>query len=317
LGEGSENTRNLCAEFLADGRDLILWNSYPDEPSYDDEPSDESSLVIAHAREADHYSNLRPVGDLSYATRVRSGPHGVLIVTQERHGVHVLDLATGRIINTLPISVVGDPIIRSESTHSSEPILIVGTDYGRVIGWNWEADRLLFSRGYFPREDIVWIDSLAIDENEGLVWFAEGSVIYGLSLSDGAVIHEVELGKAFGAGPIAVQSDLRLIAVGSRKVTRLYKRSDNKVQLVFKIAHPEPLGSEVRFSPDGQVLAATSGLPFFGSSLRVVETMSGKVIFTLADTDDEEDEESEFRHAFGPISFSADSELLALGDGSR
>jgi hypothetical protein len=77
------------------------------------------------------------------------------------------------------------------------------------------------------------------------------------------------------------------------------------------------LGSEVRFSPDGQVLAATSGLPFFGSSLRVVETMSGKVIFTLADTDDEEGEESEFRHAFGPISFSADSELLALGDGSR
>lgn len=177
-------TPSLNGEFIFGTLDLVAWEASTDGPA---------SPIGLFRRQAHSYS-YTPVESITFATRIRSGPDGWVVVTQERRGVHVIDLTDSRPSKFLPIESVGEPIIRSEAQHQALPLVAIGTDYGKVVLWDWHRDELIFEKRYFPREDIVWISSLAFNGSGDSLAFSVGNSLFCVRTGNGELVSKQELG---------------------------------------------------------------------------------------------------------------------------
>jgi hypothetical protein len=111
------------------------------------------------------------VKSVSFATRIKVASSGEFVVVQERDGVLVIDAGTMSVTAELPFNRIDDrPFIRSEALHPALPIVIVGTDYGKLVAWNWQSDEIVFDRHYFTPGEVEWINSLAIDSQQRVVF---------------------------------------------------------------------------------------------------------------------------------------------------
>jgi len=211
-----------------------------------------------------------------------------------------------------------DPIIRSEVVHPTEPIVILGTDYGLLLAWDWVRNSVLFRKRYFPRSDIVWMTGLAVDARNNMLLFVESNVLYEVRLTDGEILRKTSLGVPEETGKISFHGSDALLAVGGLMHTRLYK-VDPEPTLLWEVPNPLPLVSRVCFSPDGRLLAVLAGMGFGGTALMIVNVSTGRVL-------------SRHGQVWPPknmtltkwmglsirwMSFSSTSELLAVGEGGR
>ncbi len=298
------NLPHLRAEFICTSRDLVVWNESIDGPS---------GSVLYYKEFSGKY-HCEELSFIPFATRIATNPNRDLIVIREKEGVFVYIKDNRTIKSVLPIERIGEPIIRSEVVHPKFPLVVVGTDYGKVVAWNYERNNIVFQRRYFPRKDIVWISGLAIDDLAGEVLFCVENVLYRIRLSDGNVVLKKSLGTSEETGAIALSKELGYIAIGTVMNASIYKMGE-KQDLMYKVQIGSPLVNELRFSPNGKLLGIIHGMGSEGRRAIIVDGRSGKVL-------------SRFNNAWftpsqlsvggiGSLSFSDDGGLIAVGEGGR
>ena len=296
----------LSAEFLPGRGDVVVW-----------EPSDEGPQgFIGLGRRTDLSFDLTPVSPVPFATRVTPGPPGSLVVTQERRGLSVIDAAAWRVTSFLPISEIGDPIIRSESVHRSAPVLVVGTDYGRVVGWNWYEGRLLFRRD-LSQHQLAWITGLAIDaaENVALVVSSSSKQLHEVNLDNGETVRELDLIEDENYA-VDLHPESGLVAVGGTMALSLFRRSREGLESCFTIYNDHPMTRGVRFSPDGTIVVTACGMLGKGI-VTVIDTRSGETIERITRVFSDHGVDPRWFQELQGGSFSDSSDLMAIGQGSR
>jgi TIR domain len=298
----------VAGEFIGSSEDLALWNDWGGE--------EHRSPVIARSEDGYHGEHL--LATAHPATRVRRATARFLALTHERERLTIFDAGVRRAVAWLPVDEIGDPIIRSEAAHPTEPLIVLGTDYGLILCWNWEENRIVFRRQFFPKEDIVWISGLAIDDEEDTVWFAAGNVLFGLAMADGQSRYEIELGETEETGGIACHPEHQLFAIGGIMATCLYRRRGDSCEMVHRLENRFPMTRELAFTPDGKVLGVVTGV-FGPGRASLIDVGSLEVIMTVDDEFDADGKLSrdQLASSIWAMRFSESSELMALGQGAR
>lgn len=298
---------SLAGEFLSGTHDLVVWMEADEGPK----------PVGLYRTQYDSYS-FQPLEAFSYATRIRAA-RGHFLVIQELEGIRVFENGSQRAVSSLPIVSVGDPVIRSEALHPTLPWVAIGTDYGRVVVWDWLEDRIMFHRHNFPAGEINWISALSFSRTEGgadsLLLCVDNSIIR-LRADNGELLSQSPVGPPEETTALDA-NDLRgSFAVGGVMDSKVYKQG-RKPTLLYQIRNSGPLVKGLRFSPDGRLLGIVDG-GLGGSSVSVVEAASGASIHR-------------FVEVWPPggsgrwpsyiikrsVSFSSDGRLVAIGEGGR
>lgn len=302
LGTGS-----LCGEFIVGTSDLIVWEESTDGPS--------APIGLYKANITSY--NFTPIESILFATRIHSGPGGWIIATQEREGIHVFDLTGRKTAKFLSIHDVGEPIIRSEAQHHDLPIVAVGTDYGKVVLWNWQRNKVIFSKRYFPREQIVWISGLAFSASGDMLAFCVNNSLYCVSTKNGDLLSEQKLGTSEETTNIAINRLNGRVAVGGVMDTKVYK-SVREHSNIYQVQNMGPLVWELRFSHDGSLLGIVSG-GFGASGVTLVDSIQGNVLQRFAQVWPPSKANQTFFGfpAKNRISFSDAAGLIAVGEGGR
>ncbi len=306
------DSSGLCGEFLFNSRDLVLWEESMDGPK----------APVALFQHSDDGSYVRATTDLNqqipFARRIRSTPSGGLICIQERAGVSYVDVSRAIVTRGVRVPIAEDPIIRSEVVHPAEPIVVLGTDYGMLVAWDWVRNSVLFRRRYFPRSDIIWMTALAIDARNNLLLFVVSNVLYEVRLTDGELLRQRSLGPPEETGRIAFHARNSLLAVGGLMHTRLYK-TDVEPALLWEIQNPLPLVHQICFSPDGRLLAVLAGMGIGGTALMIVDVSAGRVVSRHGQVWPPKNMSMKQWFGLGIrwVSFSTTSDLLAIGEGGR
>src|ERR1041385_7118084 len=150
---------SLSGGFLPGGRDLVVWRQSKEGPT---------GAIGIYIEQKGKYL-YRAFDLVNYATRVRAAADGQFLITQERESIYVVDAKTLSSTAFFPIDSVGDPIIRPESAHPYLPLVAIGTDYGRVVIWNWREDKIVFSRHHLPAGEVNWISALTFAPDDVLL----------------------------------------------------------------------------------------------------------------------------------------------------
>jgi hypothetical protein len=299
---------SLRGEFLSGTHDVVVWEDSMDGPA--------SPIGVFRAK-AKSYS-YTSVESIPFATRIRSGPDGWIIATQERRGVHVIDLTGSRPSRFLPIEAVGEPIIRSEAQHHVLPLLALGTDYGKVVLWDWSQDEVVFEKRYFPRESIVWISALAFrSSGEELVFCVNNSLLC-VRTKDGEKTSEQQLGFEEETVCVAVNCQSGAVAVGGIMDTKVYT-SIQEPSLIYQVRNSVPMVEDLRFSPDGSLLGIVDGGGLGGSGVIVVESTRGDSIQRFAQIwpTSKKGPTTRLFASGRSVSFSETGGLVAVGEGGR
>ncbi len=300
----------LQGEFIPRTHDLIVWVESSDGPK--------SQVARYLAQDAGYLMEL--MKSVPFATRVKVTLNGDIVIVQERDGVLVLDARTMSVKARLPFSRVDDrPFIRSETLQPDLPIVIVGTDYGKLVAWNWESDEIVFNKHYFTPGKVEWINSLAIDSQQRCVLFVVNNVLFRIQLSDGQILQKEELGAPEETSGLAFCNVNRLLAVGGLMETRVYHLGV-PCRHAYTILNGRPLAQEIRFSDDGQLLAILSGMGVGGNAATVRDARTGAVLRGFSDVypgSSSTKANDLFSLSVRSISFSDDGKLLAIGEGGR
>jgi len=306
------DSSGLCGEFLSNSRDLVLWEESMDGPQG----------PVALFRHNDDGSYVRATTDLNhqipYATRIRATSAGGLICIQERAGVSYVDPRLATVTRGVSVPIAEDPIIRSEVVHPTEQMVVLGTDYGMLVAWDWVENSVLFRRRYFPRSDIIWMTALAIDARNNLLLFVVSNVLYEVRLTDGELLRQRSLGLPEETGRIAFHAQDDLLAVGGLMHTRLYKGRIEPT-LLWEIQNPLPLVHQICFSPDGRLLAVLAGMGLGGTALMIVDVRAGRVVSRHGQVWPPKSMSVNRWLGLGIrwVSFCSISDLLAIGEGGR
>lgn len=297
----------LRAEFMAASKDLVVWNESMEGPH---EP-------VFYFREAAGKYHCEELPDIQFATRIVTTPARDLVVIREREGVFVFTESGKEAGNSLPIETVDEPIIRSEVVHPKLPIVVVGTDYGKILAWDYKQGKVIFEKRYFPRKDIVWISGLAIDAVAEQVLFCIGNDLYRVSLHDGQVASKTTLGASVETGALAINRDLDLLAVGGMMSATVYKGVADP-HVLHEVPITNPLVASLQFSSSGNLLGIVSGLGFGGNGAVIVESTSGKVLKRFYSTMNSSLTFKQFLTiGVRSISFASDDTVIATGEGER
>jgi hypothetical protein len=302
----------LCGEFLKTSPTLVVWEESMEGPR---------APVLSFERETERATSYSEIGLgelIPYATRIRATSDGGLVCIQERDSVMYVDPTLSRVTPGITMPRDNDPIIRSEAIHPADSLIVVGTDYGMLVAWNWVKDSVVFQKRYFPRNDIVWMTGLAIDANKNTLLFVEGNVLYEVRLRDGDVLSKKSLGSPEETGKIAFHGSTGLLAVGSLMYTRLYD-NNSEPQLLWEVPNPLPLVHEICFSPNGKFLAVLAGTGLGGTAVMLIDVSTGRVLARHAQVWPPKDTSliEWMRLGIRWISFSSGSDLLAVGEGGR
>lgn len=299
----------LAGEFLSGTHDLVVWMEAAEGPK---------GPVGLYRAKSDSYS-FQPLEAVPYATRIRAA-RGHFLVIQEREGVRVFENDSRRAVNSLPIGSVGDPIIRAEALHPTLPWVAIGTDYGRVVVWDWLEDRILFQRHNFPAGEVNWISGLSFsrtkDGADSLLLCVDNSIIR-LRADDGELLSQSPVGPSEETTALDVNFLCGTFAIGGVMDAKVYKQGRDPA-LLYKIRNSAPLVKDLRFSSDGRLLGIVDGSGLGGSSVSVVEAVFGASIYRFGEIWPPAG--SGMWPSFiinRSVSFSSDSRLVAIGEGGR
>ncbi len=312
IGDSLKSSR-LRGEFLFNTRDLVLWE--------ESELGPEATVRLFEH----HGGSYQPAandlnGLIPYATRIHAAAVGGVVVVQEHAGIFHLDPSSTGVTRSVLMPILGDPMIGAEVVHPAAAVVVFGTHYGMLVAWDWARNEMLFCRRYFPRDDIVWMTALAVDERSDLIFFAVNNVLYDVRLADGELVRKRPLGPVEETAAIAFSARAGLLAVGGLMCTRVYKLG-NGLDLLHEIRNPQPMTHQLCFSPDGRLLTAVTGLGIgLGSrELMIIDVTTGRVVCRHGQAWPPRHMPAtwcpDFSHQ--AVSFSTDGDLLAIGEGGR
>jgi WD40 repeat protein len=301
----------LCGEFQVSSRDIVVWEESVDGPR--------SPIALFHENGGSYVRATSALNRLlPFATRIRAAHDGGFIAVQEREGVSYVAPSLSVVTEGVRFPIAEDPIIRHEAVHPSEPIVVLGTDYGMLVAWDWERKSVLFCKRYFPRREIVWMTSISIDSRNNFIQFVFNNVLHEVRIKDGELMRKRPLGTPEETGKIAFHSPDGLLAVGGVMETRLYAVEEQPT-LLWKIQNPLPLVHQISFSPDGRLLSVTAGMGIGGTALMVVDVRAGRVVARHGQV--WPPKTMSIAQMFGLgirwVNFSNTSDLFAIGEGGR
>lgn len=252
------------------------------------------------------------------ATRVKAASNGDVLVIHEREGVSVIDGRTRRLKRRARITTPDEPMICSEAIHPELPLAVFGNHYGKVTVWDWERDKLLFEKWYFPRGEVQWINGLAVDSAADCILFAIENTLFRVRLADGGIVVREQLGPEEETSGFNLCEANGLFAVGGLMETKVYSQF-LPPRLAYAVRNERPLVQTIRFSSDGALLAVLSGMSVGGNVAAVRDAETGTLLRAFSDLYPAANDSMNNLMGLSvrSISFSTDGRLVAVGEGGR
>ncbi len=298
----------LRAEFVPGSHDLIVWAEVNDHASSD---------LCRYVANGSQYHKEVVQPEVS-ATRVKVAANGDIVVVHEREGVIVIDAGTKNVKRKIRISTPEDPMICSEVLHPTMPVAIFGNHYGKIVVWNWDQNRIVFEKQYFPREHVQYMSSLAVDACADCILFVVENTLYRVRLADGSIVQQDALGEEEETSGLAYCGTKGLLAVGGLMETKVYHTGISH-RLAYSVPNGRPLVQSVRFSNDGDLLAILSGMSMGGNAVTIRDADSGATIRVFSELypSPTDSIKNLMLLSIRSVSFSSDGKLIALGEGGR